>query len=159
MSICWVHMKRKLLDLAWKHRDLRMSWSMCWDCLMHVQKKHQLYNWCSPYTDWWDKLFCWPKRSLGQKGLPLTYFLIFHFWLCQPLDKLTSLFYCYKIVSSKWRSGTIGKSGPLFKVLQTCSIIDYCNILTSNNFREDKWSSLLHTPCTLATGRSHNFLF
>lgn len=67
--------------------------------------------------------------------------------------------YCYKIVSSKWRSGTIGKSGPLFKVLQTCSIIDYCNILMSNNFREDKWSSLLHTPCTLAMGRCHNFLF
>lgn len=55
-------------------------------------EKNQLYNWCSPYSDWWDKLFCWPKRSLGQKGLPLTYFLmIFHFQLCQPLDKLSCL--------------------------------------------------------------------
>lgn len=67
--------------------------------------------------------------------------------------------YCYKIVSSKWRSGTVGRFGPLFKILQICSIIDYCNILRSNNFHKDKWSSLLHIPCTLAMGRCHNFQF
>lgn len=69
------------------------------------------------------------------------------------------LLYCYKIVSPKWRSGTIGRFWPLFKVLQTCSIIDYCNILRSNNFHEDKWSSLLHIACTLAMDRCNTFQF
>lgn len=86
------HEKKELLDLASKDRGLGMSWSMRWGWLMKVQKKHQLYNWWSPYSDRWDKLFCWQKRSLGQKGLTQTYFImIFHFQLCQPLDKLNSL--------------------------------------------------------------------
>lgn len=48
---------------------------------------------------------------------------------------------CYKIVSSKWRSGITGKSGQLCKVLKTCSFTACCNILRSNGFHEDKWSN------------------
>lgn len=64
---------------------------------------------------------------------------------------------CYKMVSSKWRSRITGKSGQLCKVLKSCSLIACSNILRSNGFHEDKWSSPSHMPCTLAMGRCHNF--
>lgn len=160
MSICWVHMKRKLLDLAWKDRDLRMSWSMCWGCLMQVQKKTSAVRLMQPIQWLVRQIVLLAKEKFGSERSASDIFSYDISFSALPTTWQVKLpLYCYKIVSSKGRSGAVGRFGPLFKILQTRSIIDYCNILRSNNFHEDKWSFLLHIPCTLSMGRCHNFQF
>lgn len=143
MSVCWVHMKRGLLDLASKDKGLRTSWSMHWGCLMQVQKKTSAVQLMEPIQWLVRQIVLLAKEKFGsERSTPGIFSYDISFLALPATWKIKFPLCCYKIVNPERRFGITCNSGQLSKVLKIFSFLSCCNILRSNAFHKYKWSSL-----------------
>lgn len=137
MSICWVHMKRGLLDFASKDRGLRTFWSMRWGCMMHVQKQTSAVQLMEPIQWLARQIVLLAKERFGsERSAPDIFSCDISFLALPATWKIKFPLCCFKVVNSEWRFGITHRSGQLCQVLKTCSFISCCNILRTNCFNK-----------------------